>query len=309
MKYHFFNIFITSHFETDKFNFRCVFDSDKTKVPRDIDVITHIAELKRDQELSPSLFFSDKNDTELKDISLLLTVAQGTHIFAKDQNVGRVLKYRKQDFELFLSFEVGDFLNQSSKNLSKMDRAKVDVIRTALLMFYEAKHFLFYDGLRIILMMNCFEFLVGSVYRQDKKYNTSNLKLQDSYKHIITKLDYQKFIDSKLKKEIKSQKLSQFKRKKKIPTIASFIDQFQKMRNWIAHGKQHKKPVFRNSPSDVEFTFAYRLESFIRIILLDLIYGKEYTRKFDVLYQLILEMNVVPTLTPEFPKLKFIEKK
>lgn len=307
MKYPFFNIFITSHFKTERLDFLCVFDSSKAIIPKNVDVITHIVELKRNHRLSPSLFFSDKSDTELKDISLLLTVAQGTHIFTENQNIGRVSNYRKQDFELFLSFEIGDFLNQSLKNLSKMGKAEVDVIRTALLMFYEAKHFLFYDGLRIILMMNCFEFLVGSVYRQDKKYNASNLKLQDSYKYIITKFDYQKFIDSKLKEEIKPQNLSQFKKEKKIPTIASFVSQFQEMRNWIAHGRQHKKPVFASYPSDLEFTFSYRLESFIRIILIDLIYGKDYTRKFDVLYQLILEKNVVPTLTPEFPKLKFIE--
>lgn len=309
MKYPFFNIFITSHFETKRLNFRCVFDSSKAKVPKNVDVITHFAELKKRNSLSSSLFFKDKNDTELKDISFLLIIAQGTHVFARDQGIGRVLSYRKQDFELFLSSEVGNFLDQSLKNISKMSKARLDVIRTAMLMFYEAKHLLAYDGLRIILMMNCFEFLIGAIYRQDKNYTKDNLKIQDAYKHIITKFDYQKFVDDKLRDEIKPKKLSAFKREKKIPTIVSFDEQFRKMRNWIAHGRQHKKPEFKGSPSDLEFTFSYRLESLIRIILMDLIYGKDYTRKFDVLYQLILERNVVPTLTPEFSKLKFIEKK
>jgi len=308
MKYPFFNIFITSHFETEKFNFRCVFDSSKFKIPKNIDVITHIAELKSGKDISSSLFFSDKSDTELKDISLLLTIAQGTHIFSENQNIGRISNYRKEDFKLFLLSEIGDFLDKSLKNLSKIKKGQLEVIRNALLMFYEAKHFLFYDGLRIILMMNCFEFLIGSIYRQDKKYTKNDLKIQDSYKHIIQKFGYQNFINDKLKNEIKPKKLSEFKKEKKIPSIASFVDQFQKMRNWIAHGKQHKKPVF-NSPSNLEFTFSYRLESFIRIILMDLIYGKDYIRKFDILYQLILERNVIFTPTLEFPKLKFIDKK
>ncbi len=308
MKYPFFNIFITSHFETSKFIFRCVFDSDKGKVPKNTNVITHIAELKRDQAVSKSKFFTDQGDTELKDLSLLLTVAQGTHIFSKNQNLGRILNYRKDDFELFLSSEIGDFIDQSSKNISKMNKSELEILKTALLMFYEAKHFMFYDGLRIILMMNCFEFLIGAIYRKDKNYTQDDLKLQCSYKHIIEKFDYHKFTDIRLAQEIKPKKLSAFKKTKKIPNIASFIDQFQKMRNWIAHGRQHKKPVFSGSPSDLEFTFGYRLESFIRIILMDLIYGKDYARKFDVLYQLILEQNVAIVLTPEFPKLKFVEK-
>jgi len=305
LKYPFFNIFITNHFETEKFYFQCVFNSSEIKVPKNIDVITHIAELKKDKAISKSIFFSNHNDTELKDISLLLSIAQGTHIFSEHQNLGRISNDRKEDFELFLSFEIGDFLDETFKNLSKMKREQLDVIKKAFLIFYEAKHFLFYDDLRIILMMNCFEFIIGSIYRQDKNYNKNDLKLQDSYKHIITKFDYQKYIDDKIKNEIKPKKLSVFKKGNKISTISSFVKQFQDMRNWIAHGRQHKKPAFKGSPSDLEFTFLYRLESFIRIILIDLVYGKDYTRKFDILYQLILERNVVFTPTPEFPKLRF----
>lgn len=81
------------------------------------------------------------------------------------------------------------------------------------------------------------------------------------------------------------------------------------MRNWIAHGKNHKKPLFTDSPSDSEFTFEYRLDSFIRVIVVDLIYEKSYKRKFDILYQLILEKNVCIMPTPEFPKLRFQEVK
>lgn len=88
--------------------------------------------------------------------------------------------------------------------------------------------------------------------------------------------------------------------------FSSFEKQFRDMRNWIAHGKNHKKPVFAISPSNVEFTFEYKLESFIRIVLIDLIYTQDYKRKFDVLYQLILEKNVMIMVHPEFPKLRFV---
>lgn len=309
MKEPFFNIFINSHFETESFKFRCVFDCDKVNIPKNFDVFTHVVEEKNRVAIPSSIFFSDKGDNQLKDISLLLTIAQGTHIFSKGQNLGRTLDQRKDDFNLLLTGEIENFLNCSLKNLSSMKKERLEVIRMALLMFYEAKHFLVYDGLRNILMMNCFEFLIGAIYRQDKNYSKNDLKLQDSYKYMIEKFDYQKYIDNKLKEKIKPQKLSKFKKEKNILKIKNFNEQFQKMRNWIAHGKQHKKPEFENSPSNLEFTFSYRLESFIRIILMDLIYEKDYVRKFDVLYQLILEKNVCPMLTPEFPKLKFYDSK
>lgn len=307
MKEPFFNIFINGHFETEDLRFRCVFDSDKVKIPEDIDIFTHVVEEKNRVVVPSSIFFSDKGDDQLKDISLLLTIAQGTHIFSKGQNLGRVLNQRKDDFSLFLTDEIESFLNQSFKNLSSMEKERLEVIKTALLMFYEAKYLLVYDGLRNILMMNCFEFLIGAIYRQDKNYSENDLKLRDSYKHIIEKFNYQKYIDNKLEEKIKPKKLPEFKKEKDISSIASFIDQFQKMRNWIAHGKQHKKPELENSPSNSEFTFSYRLENFMRIILVDLIYRKDYVRKFDVLYQLILEKNVRLIISPEFSKLKFYD--
>lgn len=309
MKEPFFNIFINSHFETENLKFRCVFDSDKVNIPRNFDVFTHVVEEKNRVAIPSSIFFSDKGDNQLKDISLLLTIAQGTHIFSKGQNLGRTLDQRKDDFNLLLTDEIENFLNCSLKNLSSMKKERLEVIRMALLMFYEAKHFLIYNGLRNILMMNCFEFLIGVIYRQDKSYSKNDLKLQDSYKYTIERFDYQKYIDDTLEEKIRPKELPEFKKEKNISSIASFIDQFQKMRNWIAHGKQHKKPEFENSSSNLEFTFSYRLESFIRIILMDLIYEKDYVRKFDVLYQLILEKNVCPMLTPEFSKLKFYDSK
>ena len=309
MRYPFFNIFINSHFETKNLRFRCVFDSDKVKISENVDIFTHVVEEKKRIAIPSSIFFSDKGDNQLKDISLLLPITQGTHIFSEGQNLGRVLNRRKNDFELFLTDEIESFLNKSLKNLSSMKKERLEIIRVALLMFYEAKHLLIYNGLRNILMMNCFEFLIGAIYRQDKNYSENDLKLQCSYKYIIEKFEYQKYIDDILEEKIKPKKLPKFKKEKKVPSIASFIDQFQKMRNWIAHGKQHKKPELINSPSDLEFTFSYRLESFIRIILVDLIYGEDYVRKFDILYQLILEKNVRPTLTPEFSRLRFYDTK
>lgn len=309
MKEPFFNIFINSHFETENLRFRCVFDSNRVQIPKNIDIFTHIAEEKNRVAIPSSIFFSDKGGNQLKDISLLLTIAQGTHIFSKEQNLGRVLDQRKDDLSLFLTDEIESFLNHSLENLSCMKKEKLEVIKIALLMFYEAKHLLVYSGLRNILMMNCFEFLIGAIYRQDKNYSENDLKLQDSYKHITEKFDYQKYIDDKLKEKIKPKKLSEFKKEKNILKITSFNKQFQEMRNWIAHGKQDKKPEFEDSPSNSEYIFSCRLESFIRIILVDLIYGKDYVRKFDVLYQLILEKNVCPTLTPEFSKLRFYDSK
>ncbi len=307
MEYPLFNVFINSHFETEDLKFRCVFDSEKIHVSNNIDVLTHIVKVKNNKFLSQSIFFPDKNSNQLKDISLLLSVAQGTHIFFKNQNLGRVSNYRKKYFDLFLPSEIGDFLDWSLKKISKMKKSRLNIIKNSLLIFYEAKYLLFYDGLRDILMMNCFEFLIGAIYRQDNAYSENNLKMQRSYKHIIEKFNYEQYINDRLKKEIRPRKLFEFKKEKNVPKIESFIRQFEKMRNWIAHGKQHKKPKFENSPSDSEFAFLYRLESFIRVIFIDLIYGKDYARKFDVLYQLILEMNICPTFESEFSRLKFYD--
>jgi hypothetical protein len=307
MKYLFYNIFINNNFETDKLKFRCIFDSEGITIPKNIDVPTHEVAIKNHEGMCGSLFFSDSRDTQLKDCSLLLTVFQGTHIFSKEQNVGRISNHRKDDFEFFLSNELGDFLNLSFSNLSKMSAERLEIVKTALFMFYEAKHLMFYGGLRDILMMNCFEYLMGAVYRQDENYFENDLKLQCSYNHIVGKFNYQKYIDDRLGKEIDQKSLKEFKKEQDIKSIARFINQFQRMRNWIAHGKQHAKPIFEGSHSNHENVFYYRLESFIRLILVDLIYGKDYARKFDVLYQLILENNVCPTFTPEFPRLKFYD--
>lgn len=189
----------------------------------------------------------------------------------------------------------------------------MEVIKKVILMLYEIRYVLYYDSLKDILLMNCFEYLLWVIYRIDKKYDDPELKPNDSYWYILEKFWYNKYIDNVLKGAIKPKKLSKFKKEQKIPknNLSIFIEQFQDMRNRIAHGKQHKKPKFIWSPSDKEFTFFYRLECFIVIILVDLIYWKDYKRKFDVLYQLILEKNVTIVLTPEFPSLKFsgIKKK
>ena len=109
MRYPFFNIFINSHFETKNLRFRCVFDSDKVKISENVDIFTHVVEEKKRIAIPSSIFFSDKGDNQLKDISLLLTITQGTHIFSEGQNLGRVLNRRKNDFELFLTDEIESF--------------------------------------------------------------------------------------------------------------------------------------------------------------------------------------------------------
>lgn len=306
-----FNIFITNHFETEDLNFQCVFDSSKFHpwYRKYIDILTHIVKTKKWVNLRGSVLFED--NTELKDIGCLLSVAQWTHIFFDTDKLWRVTNQRKESYAMFLSEEIGPFIDNALKVLRDLDKDNpqmLQVIKKALLMFYEAKHMLVFDGLRGILMMNCFEFLIGSIYRQDENYNEDNLKLECPYHHILGKFNYQEYIDQKLQQEIWTKKLSEFKKRKWVKSIASFVEQFQKMRNWIAHWKQHTKPDMPDSPSDSEFTFFYRLESFIRIIVIELLNNNDYQRKFDILYQLILEQNVCPTLTPEFPKLKFISK-
>lgn len=53
-------------------------------------------------------------------------------------------------------------------------------------MYYEAKYLLYFDGLRMILMMNCFEFLIGSTAILDGR--ESNFRQDFSY--IIDKHGY-----------------------------------------------------------------------------------------------------------------------
>jgi hypothetical protein len=125
----------------------------------------------------------------------------------------------------------------------------------------------------------------------------------------MAKLQYQRFIDDRLAQEMAPELVRTFKKDNNVSSVASFADQFRKMRNWISHGKQGQKPYFENSPSDCEFTFLYRLETLLRMILVDLIYGEEYKRKFPVLYQLILEQSVCPFLPSETPSLIFVKRK
>lgn len=302
MKHPFFNLYITNHFETDNLKFECLFDSRNFHDNKSIDVLTHMAHEKNGRQISHTSFFR-QDGNEIDDISLLLSIAQGTHIFSEDRGLGRISS-RKKDFALLLSDEIGDFINLSLFNLKKMKDKEKNIIRTAGLMFYQAKHLLYYDDLRDILMINCFEFLIGAIYRLDHKHEYENLKIAEAYKYLLTKFDYQEYVDKKLKSTIQPKKLAVFKKEMNVSSFASKADAIEQMRNWIAHGKQHKKPKI-DSPSDSEFTFEYRIESFIRLILIDLIYKEDYKRKFDVLYQLILEMNVPITVTPDLPQLRF----
>lgn len=299
MKTPFFNIFINNNIETDRLKFQCTFDSAilSHNLHRDIDIPTHIVSVKKGYTLGKSILFDGKKDNELKDISLLLTISQGTQIFAKGQNLGRVSSYRKEDTELFLSYEIGDFIQIALENLAKMQDQERVIIKQAMLMFYQAKHYLFYDDLRDILMMNCFEFLLGAIYRLDPSNTNKDVYISDSFSYIMQKFNYQGCIDIKLRAEIGTQKLSEFKKAKNIKLIKSFSAQFVSMRNYIAHGKHSQKPIFADN-------FHFKLEAFIRIILIDLLYNKDYKRKFDILYQCILEQQIPLILTPEFPVLR-----
>ena len=63
MKYHFFNIFITSHFETDNLKFECLFDAQHYRDDRPFDVLTHVASEKKNKRINHvSHFRSDGNE-------------------------------------------------------------------------------------------------------------------------------------------------------------------------------------------------------------------------------------------------------
>lgn len=300
MKTPFFNIFINNNIETDRLKFQCTFDSTilSNNLHRDIDIPTHIVSAKKGSNFAKSiLFHNQKDDNELKDISLLLTISQGTHVFAKGQNLGRVSSHRKEDTELFLSYEIGDFIQSALENLAKMQDQERVIIKQAMLMFYQAKHYLFYDDLRDILMMNCLEFLLGAIYRLDPSNTKKDVYIKDSFLYIMKKFNYQVFIDITLKAEIGELDLLEFKKEKNIQEIAHFLKQFNDMRNYISHGKHSQKPIFVDN-------FHFKLEEFIRIILIDLLYNKNYKRKFDILYQCILEQHIPLIIPPELPVLR-----
>jgi hypothetical protein len=302
MTKNYFNIFTGNNFEIDEVFFKCVFlPKNYSKISTDIDTITHVAELKRGKQLRDSLF--DQNSI-LTDIALLLTFSQGTHIhFHGQNNLFRVKNFRKKDYEFFCGDELTDFLTITLVNLKKIDKDTLTVIKTTLFMYFEAKNLLVYDGLRDILMMNCLEYLVGAIYRKENNYSKNDLSIDLSLSYIFKKNQYQKFIDERLKETLKekkiNKKLSEFKKEKSVRSLGSFIDTFRETRNWIAHGKQHNVSM----TSQDRFYFEIKVETVIRLILIDLIYGNDYKRKFDFLYQIILEKNKICTLYPDIATL------
>jgi hypothetical protein len=308
MEVPFFNIFVTSHFSTNDIDFKCVFDSDKfsEREKKEFDTVTHIAELN-------SVFFDKKSilmpsKEKLMDVVLLLTLGMGKHIHCNKISFN-VLK-KSSSLELFLSHEIGDYLETSLKNLQTIEDkepALFSVFKTAFFLFYQTKFYTYYDDIEIILLMNCFEFLLASIYRiKNQLPDENDVPFVVGYNDLISKFEYQTFINKKLEKEIPPEILeSENFRKNRNLKFSKFSDQFRKMRNWISHGMYNKKPEFDYPTSTSTYAFSWRLEEFIRIILIDIIYGRPYDRKFDLLYQLILENNVNITLTPEFPKLRF----
>lgn len=306
MKINFYNIFITSDFETEIGTFECVFDSSKLKNKK-INTITHILSTKT--HLTWSILFEDSR-TILDDYCLLLSVFQWNYVTYENANFLPCMN-KVNDFELFLSDEVWDFLDKSIQNLQSLkdkDRKKFNTIQRSIFLYYEAKYLLIYNESDILFIMHIFEYLLWSIMRINNNI-AWDIKIQESYSYMCSNFSYQEYIDEYLYQEIKPKPIKKFKRKNKIKSLWEFEEQFRKMRNWIQHWMHWEKPNFVDSPSNTEFTFNYRLQSFIRVILVDLIYWDNYKRKFDILYQLILEENVCFMPTSEFPNKIFKNKK
>lgn len=307
-----YNLFRTAHIQTDKYFFECIFDSKKIIKKNEYDTITHLISSSNGKtNIHSSRIFEWSGRYLLDDYCVLLSVMQWNYIHYWNPN-GLPLLNPINDFELFQASEVWLFLDQASNTLTLYHLSNTPLWKTisrAVLLYYEAKYLLIYHESQEIVMMHLFEFLISSIYRIDKNIDeTVDVKLQDAFSHICSKHQYQVYINRKLKKEISPKKLSNFRKERGVKNLSSFTDQFLSMRNWVQHWKQNKKPLLSPSPSDSEFTFFYRLESFIRIVIADELWFKDYVRKFDILYQLLLEMNVNPTFTTESSKLRFIEK-
>jgi hypothetical protein len=256
--------------------------------------------------LESSIIFEWPWRTILDDYSLLLSIFQWNYITYENNSFLPCLN-KVNDFELFLSDEIWDFLNESIINLRKIKNENnqlFQTIRRSLLLYYEAKFLLIYNENDILILMHLFEFLLWSICRIGKNIDDKkSVYLKESFSYMCKKFDYQKYINNKLHIEIKNNKLWNWKNIKQKINICDFSEQFNDMRKWIQHWKQQKKPELdNNSPSNLEFTFNYRLQSFIRLILSDLIYWKDFKRKFDILYQLILEKNVRFMPTPDLNK-------
>lgn len=247
--------------------------------------------LKWDINISEkSIFFNWDWKKNLDDYSILLSVFQWNYISYYNNNLLKI--DNPKDFKLFLSDEIWDFLNISMNKFKKIKLENENIfyiLKRSLFLYYEIKYISLYKESKNILSMHLFEFLLWSIYRIDKNLNNNmDVDFKTAYCYLCNKFDYQKFIDEKV--HLNSKENKQWSRKR--VCIADFSEQFRLMRNWIQHWKQQNKPEFSNSQSDTEFTFFYRLESFSRFILADLIYWKDFKRKFDILNQLILEKNV-----------------
>ncbi len=299
----FYNIFLNTHISGEYFDLQCVFDSEAVNSnTKRQDQMTHTWKLKGEYRRNSLLL---KEWTVIDDIIILLSLWLWNQVFTDRNTLGRIGQ-NKHDFSLLMQNDIEAFMSQSISTIEWLSPDYRNILISAILTHYQIRYLLRFDDLKDILLMNCFESLISSIYRIDNNINDNQtLEFGVAYSYLLKKFSYQTYIDQKLSSEIEWKNIKEFKQERQIKNISDFSDQFRKMRNWIAHWKNHKKPDFPNSPSNSTFTFSYRLESFIRIILIDLVYGLDYKRKFDVLYQLILEVNVIPVLTPEFPNLRF----
>lgn len=74
-----------------------------------------------------------------------------------------------------------------------------NIFKNAILMYYQTKYFLWFDDLKDILFMNCFEFIIMSIYRIDKSIpDDQGIEFSPAYTYLITKFNYQEYLDEKL---------------------------------------------------------------------------------------------------------------
>lgn len=83
--------------------------------------------------------------------------------------------------------DIEDFINLSLDNLQKISPEYQNILRTAIHMYYQSKYYLWFDDLRDILLMNCFEFIIMSIYRIDKSIGDKEIDFTIAYSFLIKK--------------------------------------------------------------------------------------------------------------------------
>lgn len=300
-KIFFYNLSFKKDFATDELEFhKIIDDKNGEELLKKYSLITYEANIKGNNPYHNKGVLV-KGSSKINDYCLLLTLVDFKFTFTDYEEFSR--SYQAGDFALILSDEIEDYITTSLINLERLDQELVTIFRNSLLLYIYAQYFTRYSDINDILFMNCFEFLIKSLLCYKKKINPNinNVDFSNAFKFIINEYKYNEFVEKRLIKEMGLQKFQKMRSGQKIK-LSLFNNQFREMRNWINHGKYYSKPVFPNYPANLKFTFIYKLRNLIRVILLDIIYTKDYARKFDVLYQLVLENNVNIVLTPDISK-------